>query len=105
MAKIKYRGFEKEDGTIIQTAYFDGYHFGDRLLEGVMFKVTVTEKGKLEVEPCPDAEDYLKDVNRKKWLGEAKKFAKDMFENGFDSFCNEQADGQGEDLNAIIWVD
>lgn len=98
---LKYRGFEKEDGTILKVAYFDGYAFGDRLLEGVMFKATVT-KGKLSVEPCPDAERYLKDLNRKKWLKEALQYAKDAFENGFEPLMNEQADGQGEDLCAII---
>ena len=48
----------------IETVEFDGYAFGDRLLEGVYF--VADKKG--NVTPRADAVDYLKSLNAKKWL-------------------------------------
>jgi hypothetical protein len=41
-------GFEKLDGSIITEAWFNGYAFGERLLEGVMFKAVISD-GQLKI--------------------------------------------------------
>lgn len=63
-------------------AKFDGYSFGDRMLEGVMFVATIEEDKTLSVAIDPDSADYFSDLNEKKWLKEALNFAltNDMFE-------------------------
>jgi hypothetical protein len=98
MAKKKYKGFQQEDGTIVSTAYFNGYAFGDRLLEGVMFKAEVKQDGTLKVTICLGQNDYFKGLNKAKWLKEAYKHATDeMNSDGFNEFENET----GEDLVLI----
>jgi hypothetical protein len=66
----------KEDQTVQVMA--DGYAFGDRLLEGVTFLADLTiKKGKpviTNVRVHPDDEDYLSDLNAKKWIKEAKRY-------------------------------
>lgn len=80
-SRPKFKGFDYEDGRIVKTAYFDGYSFGDRLLEGVWFKATIQEDGTLEVEPCKKSESYLATLNRNYWIKEALQYAEgnDLF--------------------------
>lgn len=54
----------------------DGYPFGDRLLEGVMFEVRVDAKGKFSVKIDKDSAAYFSDLNQAKWLKAAKEYAK-----------------------------
>ena len=63
--------------------YVDGYSFGDRLLEGVIFKIYVDQKGKLRAQVHPDSAKYFSKLNTKKWLKEAVEFAKcnDLFQS------------------------
>lgn len=61
----------------VEFAVFDGYSFGDRLLEGVMFKAWIDENDEIQVEPVPGNEGYLSDLNMGKWLKEAKTFAEE----------------------------
>lgn len=66
-----------DDCGPIDHALLNGYHFGDRLLEDVYFKITVSGK-KLQAEPATIEDDaYLDDLNKKKWLREAMKYASD----------------------------
>lgn len=73
-------------------AKFDGYAFGDRMLEGVMFVATIEEDKTLSVAIDPDSADYFSDLNEKKWLKEALNYAleNDMFEgmNGDEGDIN-----------------
>lgn len=73
---MTFKGFEKENGEIVSSAYVDGYWFGDRLLEGVFFKITVDEKGKLKSEVREDCAKYFARLNKKLWLKEAVEFSK-----------------------------
>ena len=90
--KKQFKGFDYEDGRIVKVAYFSGYPFGDRLLEGVMFKATIQDDGSMKVEVTPESADYLRGLNAKKWLKEALEYAQ-----GNDLF-SEKPDGSGEDL-------
>lgn len=89
---MKYKGFDYEDGRIVKIAYFNGYNFGDRLLEGVMFKAIVNDEGDLRVEITDNCKKYFENLNKKKWLGEALDYAKnnDIFsekEHGGEELC------------------
>ena len=88
---MKYKGFDYEDGTIVNEAYFDGYAFGDRLLENVTFKATI-KNGKLIVSVVESSRQYFSNLNQKKWLKAAKDYAKqnDIFfdtEKGGQDLC------------------
>lgn len=61
----------------IDYAEMDGYAFGDRLLEGVMFRVRRFEDNDLEVTIDPDSKDYFESLNMRKWLGLAVQNAED----------------------------
>jgi hypothetical protein len=51
----------------VKKAYVDGYDFGDRMLEDVIFEITIV-KGKIKAQVTPDSADYFSDLNEKKWL-------------------------------------
>ena len=76
----------------------DGYAFGDRLLEGVKFRVSpgVTKNG-LKVVIDPGSAAYFADLNQEKWLREARQYAKGM-DFGECPKCGEDVDGPN--LNA-----
>ena len=63
-------------------ALLDGYHFGDRLLEGVMFEISITEDEQLSAKVCADCADYMKNLNMTRFLVQAVDCAKgqDVFE-------------------------
>jgi hypothetical protein len=65
----KFIGFQKTDNSFVQTAYLNGYHFGDRLLEGVPFGLTVEDDGTLSAFVPPQAKSYMTELNVRKWLG------------------------------------
>lgn len=77
-------GSEKPDAEDVKIAcdecgpleygLIDGYGFGDRLLEGVKFRVSV-DAGVVTVVVDPQDERYFADLNQTKWLKEAKQFA------------------------------
>ena len=67
----------------VEYGIINGYLFGDRLLEDVMFRVGVSrDRSDVEVSISPDSANYFKNLNEKKWLAEAKKYAlkNDIFE-------------------------
>lgn len=62
--KLKaYTDESEENATEVDALYLDGYGFGDRLLEGVPFKITV-ENGELKAS-CLDK--YQKGIQWKYW--------------------------------------
>ena len=68
--------FDCEKCGKIDEAEFDGYPFGDRLLEGVKFVARKNDDGTCEVRPKgSDDEAYLGTLNKKMWLDRAKTFA------------------------------
>ena len=63
-------------------AMIDGYSFGDRLLEGVMFIITIQDDGSLSAEVHPNYAAYFNQLNTQMWLERALENAivTDMFE-------------------------
>jgi len=64
-------GFEAE------FTHLDGYGIGDRLLEGVIFKVTIDENGEYQVKVLPEHAEYFSDLNEQKWIAALIKECKD----------------------------
>ena len=52
----------------------DGYPFGDRLLEGVMFKVEDKNGKPHTIGVIEEAKEYFSDFNEKKWLRACDEF-------------------------------
>ena len=71
--------FKNEKGEIVDKVFFDGYPFGDRLLEDVTFQATIKDN-KVKVEITKDCANYFSDLNQKKWLGIAKNWVEEMSE-------------------------
>ena len=67
-----------DKGCQIKYILMDGYGFGGPLLEGVMFRVRLDGKRKLSVEVDPNHTEYFENLNKKKWLAEARKAAKEL---------------------------
>lgn len=88
----KYKGFSNESGKIFKNAYFHGYNFGDRLLEGVMFRATVNDNGELSVECTKSGIAYFKKLNMKMWSDLALEYAKQN-----DIFQATEKGGENED--------
>lgn len=85
----KFSHFEDEDGNKYNEAKIDGYGFGDRLLESVMFVISINKDGSLKAEVDKDAKEYFSELNEKKWLDAAKAFAleNDVFEGPDGKEC------------------
>jgi hypothetical protein len=73
----KFKHFETESGRTIMTAQFDGYLIADRLLEGLMFQITIQEDGSLKASVKTEDEDHFSQFNTVKFLKEAEDFAAD----------------------------
>jgi hypothetical protein len=85
--------FRKEDGTLLDAAYINGYGFGERLLEGVIFKVAINEDMTFNVTSVDDPnKGYLGGLNMVKWLELAVNYASRQ-----DIFA-ELPSGYGEDV-------
>jgi len=67
-------------GKNVESALLDGYHFGDRLLEGVMFEVRLVDE-KFTASLVEET-SYTEGLNMVKWLKTAAKYAEthDVFE-------------------------
>lgn len=59
---------------LIDHALFDGYNFGDTLLEGLLFQVRAREDRSYEVNVAPNGESYFRYLNEELWLKRAKKY-------------------------------
>jgi len=76
----KFKHFETESGKIITTAEFDGYSIAERLLEGLMFQITIQPDGTLKASVKPSDEEYFSQFNTTKFLKEAEDYASDCDE-------------------------
>ncbi len=63
---------------VIDHVLFEGYDFGDRLLEGVKFKARIDSDGHLTVEAADPEDDYWKGLNMSHWIGQALDFVRDL---------------------------
>jgi hypothetical protein len=63
----------------IDEALFDGYGFGERILEGVMFKAKKRDNGTCVVDSVDkwEKDPYLSGLNKKHWMKLAKDYAED----------------------------
>lgn len=82
------------DGTkirLVPRALVDGYHFGDRFLEGALFEVLVDPEGNLTVEASIDTNAYLDGVHAsvKKWNKRALEYVVDAGDTLFLDTCDE----------------
>lgn len=84
--------FETEDEQQLDTALFDGYPVGDRILEGVMFVVKIVN-GRLKASIHPDDADYFETLNSKLWLERVEKYIQD-----YDVFSHPE---NGEDVYLV----
>ena len=75
MSKVKH--FETVSGKIVKTAEFDGYHIADRLLEGLMFQITVQDDGTLKASVKESDEKFFSNFNQEKFLQDAVDYAYD----------------------------
>ena len=78
----KWKHFSDNNGNILKTIKVNGYDYGDRLLDGVMFNVSVNDKGKLEIKVIDEDADFFSDFNEKKWYNT---ILDDINENGEDN--------------------
>lgn len=94
--------FHKKDNKIrfVNKALEDGYRYGDRFLEGVMFIVSIDDKGKVCVEPTEDARSYLEGefCDCDKWSNLIKE---SLEENGSD--CLTGMADTDKDEQSEIW--
>ena len=74
---MKYTFFETKSGKKIKTAQFDGYAIAERLLEALMFQVTIQDDGSLKVWIKPEDEGYFQQFNTTKFLNLAKEYAEE----------------------------
>ena len=56
------------DAGPVDEVKINGYHFGDRLLEDVYFRVKVVNDKITVTGVDPDSADYFAKLNQKKWL-------------------------------------
>ena len=68
--------FMTDDGPV-DVATVDGYNFGDRLLEGVMFHFRINVDKIVCIGVDPSSKKYFEDLNQQKWLDAAHAYAQD----------------------------
>lgn len=84
-AKVAPPSYREEDVIEITERIFlvDGYSFGDRLLEGVMFEVEFDNNGDItSVKVEDESADYFEQLNTEYWLGAAERYAEGILEEG-----------------------
>ena len=72
----------------VKSVIVDGYPFGDRLLEGVDFVVSMDEKGKITAKTHKSSKGYMEDLNEEKWLKECVKYVKENINDELGRCCN-----------------
>ena len=80
----------------IQEALMDGYFFGDRLMEDVMFVVTLDDSHKATVRISEKDADYFKQFNAEEWYKQGREFAE---ENDFFTCPKCQGECWPEDMD------
>ena len=83
-SKVEHKPYRETNEIEITESVFviDGYSFGDRLLEGVLFEVKFKDDKILSLKVEEDSKDYFDDLNKTKWLKEAKKYAQRILDDG-----------------------
>ena len=77
----------------IDYVLFDGYSFGERILENVYFKAYY-ENEELKVDLCGDWNDpYCRQLNKEYWMGLALDWAKNELDIAECPKCREDVDG------------
>ena len=64
----------------IEVAHFDGYGFGDRILEGVLFEVKVAGPNLVTSDVEPISRPYFNDLNRERWIKAANESLEDVLD-------------------------
>lgn len=61
-----------DEGVVseVDHAWIDGYPIGDRMLEGLWFKITITTDNKFQAEVDSGSAEYFSTLNERKWLNE-----------------------------------
>jgi|SRR5882672_9236556 len=79
------------DFRIVDVVKVDGYHVGDRLLEGVIFNVRINKKNQFEVSIADHSKKYFEQFNQKKWFKAVRDYCEenDIFEtnDSLDAVC------------------
>jgi hypothetical protein len=68
-----FEHFKTKEKT--KSAMVDGYCFADRLLEGVMFVITIQEDGSLKASVREQDKDYMSNLNENKFNSLAVQYA------------------------------
>lgn len=78
-SNLKFHCFKSESGECFKEAWFHGYDFGERALEGVWLKAVINFDGTLSVEWPEKEKDnaYLKTLNKNHWLQRAREYAEE----------------------------
>jgi len=62
----------------LYVVHVDGYGFGSRLLEDVMFEVENCDGKPIALQVEQDAEPYFQQLNRKYWFDMCEEYCKDL---------------------------
>ena len=63
----KWKHFIDANGNTHKSATVNGYEYGDRLLEDVMFEITIQDSGELSIKVEDSAKDYFSQFNEEHW--------------------------------------
>lgn len=70
--------FKDKDGNTYDKVYVDGYHFGDRLMEGVVFEVSISKNNKFKCDVSDDDRAWLtENFNAPEWLKKCREFCEE----------------------------
>lgn len=80
---MKYTWFITDSGKKVKTAQFNGYAVGEKILEDLMFQVTIQSDNTLKVWVKPEDDAYFNTLNTNKYLNDALKYAteNDIFQD------------------------
>ncbi len=83
-SKVSHNPYKEEMITEVTEGIFlvDGYSIADRLLEGVMFEVTVDDNGITTVEVQEEDRDYFGQFNGEMFLKKVWEYAERLLEDG-----------------------
>ena len=74
--------FIDQNGNIHDKVTIDGYVIAERILEGVMIDATFDDEGNATPSFRAEDQDYLDDLNQKKFLKSAKAYFEDCLSEG-----------------------
>lgn len=84
------KSFSCLNGHVVDHVLVDGYPVGDRMLEGVMFKVQWGKSGKgYKASITENDVEYFNQLNEKKWLKAIEDFAAEGLDSAECPVCGE----------------